>query len=181
MRETTPVTVAESEETRCQHGNCQYESIPGTHLCRIHSGVQKTSPSFVNKATQYNLGETEYLQSLSKEVKANAEHPDLHSLRKEIGVLEVFVTRVLKEVKDDATLMLKKDQIENLYSRIESMKKSNLQLEKETKKLINKEELIQLANDLLQIVIDNLSPLQKDPKVAQAINNIADSFNEICN
>lgn len=182
MRQTTPMQLAEQEEDRCLHGNCPYEKEPEGTYCKLHQGNRQTSLTAKKKVTEYELAETEYLQELNRAITSKGHDPQRHSLRKEIGITEVLIQNTLNKAKDSTSLLILKDELINLLTCIERLKKTDLQMSKDTGDLISSDEVMGLARQLLTVVTDNLLPLTKtNPEVQKALERIADDFSAVFN
>ena len=180
MRETQVMMKAESEDKRCLHGNCPYERLEDHDMCRIHAGAKQLSPTKQLKQTRYDLAETEYLTRLNNRISDKATDPEQHTLRKEIGIVEIMMEERLNTISSNAELIVFQDEIANLIARIESLKKTDLAMAKEKKDLIPLDDVFGLAQQLLSVVTKNLKPLaEKDPEVQAAWERIADEFSEV--
>ena len=94
-------------------------------------------------------------------------------MRKDLAVLQLLVEKTLNSCQSDVDFLLRKDELSNLLSRMESMKKTAMAIEKDSGLLMTLDEAVELGQTLLNIVTTTLKNHNMPDDV---LSEIADAF-----
>lgn len=117
--------------------------------------------------------ETEYARDLAKNIHKKSSDPELLNMRKDLAVLQLLVEKTLNSCQSDVDFLLRKDELSNLLSRMESMKKTAMAIEKDSGLLMTLDEAVELGQTLLNIVTTTLKNHNMPDDV---LSEIADAF-----
>lgn len=139
---------------RCEHtsktGQCYHNAVEGSKYCAEHS----VDPQAGLKR-QYMLNKAKYRQRYSE----FAESDDIRTLKDEIAILRMVMEERLNMVTNDSEMLASCGQIASLAITIERLVKSCHTLESRLGSLLAKPTLLGIANDIVQILLQELAYL----------------------
>jgi hypothetical protein len=139
---------------RCEHTTttqqCTEQAVEGSRFCIKHS---KNPQAGLKR--QYMLNQAKYRQRYSDFADSN----ELRSLRDEISVMRMVFEERLNMVTNDSEMLASCGQIASLAVVIERLVKSCHQLESRLGTLLSKPSLLGIANEIVQILLQELSHL----------------------
>jgi hypothetical protein len=138
---------------------CTFKRIEGADFCGAHKG--SAHKHFQEKASLSNYRLTVY-QGRLLDKKGSSE---IKSLRDEIGILRILMEERLNQCKTDVDLMINAGVIGDLTMKIEKLVTSCHKLEGSMGELLDKQALIQFANEMISIIGEEV----KDPEVVDKI------------
>lgn len=137
---------------RCEHtsksGQCYHTAVEGSKFCADHC----RDPQAGSKR-QYMLNKAIYQQRYS----AFAESDDLRTLKDEIAILRMVMQERLNMIGSDSEMLASCGQIASLAVTIERLVKSCHTLESRLGSLLAKPTLLGIANDMVQILLQELA------------------------
>lgn len=142
--------VAEDDPNRCQtvtsRGQCTQKAVEGSKYCPCHGGnsaitAKKAEDVFRYRATQW-----------SGRMQALAEETNIKSMREELGVLRILLEERLKSCKSTTDLIINSGPMAELVLKIEKLVKSIHELDKDLNQLLDKQILIQYAEQIITII-----------------------------
>ena len=156
----TPQYVEEDDPRRCHgtaNGNqCQFQAAEGSNYCSIHAGRENQGA--------YDLHKTQYLLNHFTSKRDVAE---------EIGILRVVLQKTLDKAEEDITVY--SAQINQLILNINKLVNDSIKIEKEAGQLLDRNEVAQIAQELLNAVAEEVSDedilYRIGQKFEQAINS----------
>jgi len=139
---------AESDDPRrCQcvtpKGQCPSLACEGKAFCRVHGG-SKVDKSLRNY----------HLNKWSTRVNELADNELLKNINEEIGILRMMLETRLNRIHDEAALIIDAGPITNLVDKIASLVERCHKLELNTGKLLNKQSIMQFADEVIAIISD---------------------------
>lgn len=145
-----PIVVELDDPTRCNHispglDQCRYKSTPGYNFCIFHGGGAQ-------KSTVNNYRLTKWQQRLNE--KANNEQ--VKSLREEIGLLRILLEERLNRCETSLDLILESGPISDLILKINAVVSSCHRLESSMGILLDRQSIIQFANEVINILAEVL-------------------------
>lgn len=139
---------------QCEHtqpdGQCRATAVEGSKFCAKHSPDPQ-----IGLRRQYMLNKAKYRQRYSE----FAESDELRTLRDEIAILRMVMEERLNMIQNDSEMLASCGQIAALATTIEKLVKSCNQLETRLGSLLSKSALLGVANELVQILMQELSDL----------------------
>jgi hypothetical protein len=137
---------------RCEHtsksGQCYHNAVEGSKFCADHSRDPQAG-----QKRQYMLNKAIYQQRYS----AFAESDDLRTLKDEIAILRMVMQERLNMIGSDSEMLASCGQIASLAVTIERLVKSCHTLESRLGSLLAKPTLLGIANDMVQILLQELA------------------------
>lgn len=141
---------------RCQslggQGQCPFKGVlledgtRGKH-CPRHN------PNFAAQKKQQTEAKGLYFAAMWKDqIKDQATHVNVKSLREEIGVLRIMVDSNLKRCSDENELMMRGSTISELITKIQVLVLSCHKVEKDLGVLLDKNQAVRLATEMVEIV-----------------------------
>lgn len=162
------------DPNRCQaigpRGQCQNQSLADSEFCHACIGFAGRSKSL--KARQQNLYHLTQarLRNRIDELSGNS---DAKSLRIEIAMTRSFLEELVNGFEaDDKNKMLASFQTYiQLVQTIERLIKTAFQMEKSLGELLGKDQLIEIAQELINIMIDELQHIPDHEEIIDRINS----------
>lgn len=143
-----------SDPNRCQatyaEGQCSKLALPGRKFCRQHSGG--AAPHDQEKQA-YLLSRAEYSKRLA-ELEAHQE--PVRELQRAIALTHMLIERRLDACKTDQELMAACGPLNQLVLTMERLVKSAVQIERDLGALLSKTAVLNLAQQLVQVLIEEL-------------------------
>lgn len=145
-------------------GQCLNESEPGSDCCRAHGGRNKAAEEDVKRYLLNDLKARLRLAQLSD--------PDpIRELRDAIALNHMMIERRLNLIHNDIELMAACGQVNQMLLTMERLVKTAHTIEQELGGLLAKQQLMQLAHDLVVIVIDQLEGVENYEQIVDAITD----------
>jgi hypothetical protein len=153
---------------RCEHtsstGQCNSNAVEGGRFCPTHSRDPQ-----VGLKRQYMLNKAKYRQRYSE----FAESDDLRTLKDEISILRMVMEERLNMIGNDSDMLAACGQITSLAVTIERLVKSCHTLESRLGSLLAKPTLLGIANDIVQIL---LQELESQPDYELLVDRISEKI-----
>jgi len=136
---------------RCEHTSdtrqCGEQALEGTTRCAKHSKDPQTG-----LRRQYMLNQARYRQRYGDFADSN----ELRSLRDEVSIMRMVMEERLNMVTNNSEMLASCGQIASLAVVIERLVKSCHQLESRLGTLLSKPTLLSIANEIVQILLQEL-------------------------
>lgn len=167
------ITVTEPGQLdRCQgitrFGQCEFVAIEGNQFCKYHIS------STMSHREKKNIGVLR-INIYRARLEELIEHPEVKSLREELGLLRILLEEELNSCRNATDLMLKSNRIADLIMRIEKIVVSVHKLEKSSGLLLDKSAAIQLAAQFVDIINQEVKdPILIDRIATKLISTIQD-------
>jgi len=145
---TDPADPRRCQAMSAKMGQCTFVSLEGGTLCFRHERNPKRLET--KKLNNYLLGQY-YTRAAEM-----ASGSDVKTLTDEIGLLRMLLERTLDPIKTDADLMVAMPQISDLISRIEKIVLTSHKLEMQMGTLMGREEIVIIANQMVNIIAANV-------------------------
>ena len=147
------VRVDPSDPERCVHTNaagiqCCYKSIEGEDYCPKHSSPTRA------RAQSLKLYQ---LTRFKARVTDLATNPAIKSLREEIGILRMTLEAALNLYESEAELVMNVSSISSLVSQVNNLVGSCHKLEMQTDQLLDKNQAMLLADQIIAVLTDHVS------------------------
>jgi hypothetical protein len=153
---------------RCEHtsstGQCNSNAVEGGRFCPTHSRDPQAGLK-----RQYMLNKAKYRQRYSE----FAESDDLRTLKDEISILRMVMEERLNMIGNDSDMLAACGQITSLAVTIERLVKSCHTLESRLGSLLAKPTLLGIANDIVQIL---LQELESQPDYELLVDRISEKI-----
>lgn len=165
MSESVKRIEHEDDPRRCQalirggKDQCQCVKVEGSEYCLMHGG---------NNQLQANKAEERRMYQLAKwnaRIGEFAEHPNIKSLRDELGILRMVLEEKLRMCGDAHTLILQSGPISELVMKIEKIVKSCHRLDSSLHELLDKTAILHLSGEIVEIISRHV----KDDQIVEAI------------
>lgn len=160
------------DPNRCQavnkQGQCLNKAVElpnggyGTQ-CLAHGGNKQQESDRQSSYRNYKL--TKWHARLQRH--SDSEH--LKSLRDEIGILRILMEERLERCKDAHDLILQSGPISDLVMKIERTVTACHKLEGSMGQLLDKQAILQFANEVITVVTNNVTDEQQIDLVAEGI------------
>ncbi len=160
-----PLEHAKLGDLKCDHGDCRYKPIEGTKFCPRHGGNRALQ--IKKEQTLYNFRRT----TLHQRIIQLAGDPKRHSLKEELGVVRLILEEYVNKCADFTMILRYTGQITGIVDKIRVLVADSLKLDAKLGDLLSKEEMLKIAQELLDAVVDIIDDTDK-------IEEIADKFNE---
>lgn len=148
---------------RCQgnSGNeqCNLKQVPGSNFCAAHGGNKSVLAEKKAAANRYRL--TKWQQRM-QEFSGDSE---LKSTRDEIGILRILLEERLNLCQTSMDLILHSGPISDIILKIDKVVKNLHEIDKDFKNLLEKSDVIQIADRLINIVKEEV----KNPEEVERI------------
>jgi hypothetical protein len=128
--------------------------MEGSQYCFIHSGT--VDRSHEREVRMYQLAEVKNRERLSNFADDN----QIKSLREEIGLCRLLIEKRVNLIKDDADLIASCGALNQLFLTLERLIKSCHGLDISLGELLSKETVMQLAQRLVAIIMEELSEVE---------------------
>jgi hypothetical protein len=146
----------EDDPRRCQAVSgtrqCHFQSEEGLDFCSYHSSGQRLKLK-TDEKKQY------LLTRWRAEIDRFANHSQVKSLREEIGVLRLLMQTTLERCMDADDLMIYSGKIMELTQRIERVVETCHKMEEKTQFLVDKNQIVHLAEQILLIISEFIPDL----------------------
>lgn len=156
----------EDDPRRCQAVSgtrqCHFQSEEGFDYCSHHSSGQRVKLKNDEKK-QY------LLTRWRAEIDRFANHSQVKSLREEIGILRLLMQSTLERCKDQDDLMIYSSKIMELTQRIERVVETCHKMEEKTQFLVDKNQIVHLAEQILLIISEFVPDLNVLTLIANKI------------
>jgi hypothetical protein len=182
MAETVQRIEHEDDPRRCQalirggKGQCQCIKIEGSEYCIMHGG------QCVAKAVEKENKRMYQLAKWNARIGEFAEHPNIKSLRDELGILRMVLEEKLRMCGDAHTLILSSGPISELVMKIEKIVKSCHRLDSSLHELLDKTAILHLGGEIVEIIGRHVKDDQIVDSIAteigEAIARAGKSFND---
>ncbi len=151
MEENTYERVAKPDDPdRCQsvtaHGQCHLKAIKDTPYCILHGANTIVKEERKQQIRSYRL------QLWQQRLNELSDHPEIKSLRDEIGILRMTLEPILNACKDANDFLMHSGKIADLVVKIEKLVSSCHRLEAASGQLIDKTTALNFAQQLVEIV-----------------------------
>ena len=163
----------DDDPNRCMHviqssGQCTNKAYPGSKFCLAHGGNKAASAAAAKGLRNYRI--QRYLSLLCN--LRNSSY--LKDLRDEIAILRMILEEKLNQIENSNELALQSGAISDLVIKIDKVVTSCQRLEERTGIMLDKNRIIQIAEQLITIVTNHVT----DEAI---IIDIADEFDKIFN
>lgn len=163
--------VQEDDPNRCQAimktaGQCRNRALPGGTVCLMHGGNAQERSQNAEKLRNYRL--TKFQAQLER----HSDSPIIKNLRDEIAILRMALETRLNQCTDESDFIMQSGPISDLVMKIERLVSSCHKLEGAMGNLLDKQAILQFANELITLVNTVVSEaLQAQPDVKDTIIN----------
>jgi hypothetical protein len=169
-------------EHRCQasagaDGVCRNKVIfdeegnPISTMCPMHGGSQSVNRKIKEEANRYRV------QLWQQHLDEQSNNPNVKSLRDEISVLRMMLKQFLDRSNTQTELLINSGRIADLIVKIEKLVVSCDRLEARSGALMDKSAALSFAGKIVEILSNNLSPLEE--KLGPTLlGSVIDSINE---
>jgi hypothetical protein len=131
--------------------------------CSIHGGVSELNKRSESSKNMYRLAK------YGTRISELANHTQVKGLRDEIGILRMILEERLNKCKDDDELMLSSNVISDLVVKIEKLVTSCHKLEASMGQLLDKQQIIQFAECIINIIGNEIQDPDALARLAGAI------------
>jgi hypothetical protein len=142
-------------------GQCEFKAVPGTSYCKYHAHPIRGA----NSEEQRNYQLSRY----RARVNSFADNPQVKSLREEIGILRLLLETTLNQCADASDLERRSHSISELVLRIEKLVKTCHQLETSTGRLLDRSQLLIVAEKIVTIVATHVKDPNTSERIADAV------------
>jgi hypothetical protein len=159
---------------RCQAvvklGQCPFTAIENTKNCHMHTngGVQAKAA-----LTNYRLGK--WQARLNELASSDA----VKSLRDEIGIMRMTLEEIVNRCQDSNDLIIYSGKIADMATRIEKLVSSCHRLELSTGSLLDRQDILQLAANLVDIMTRHIPDQDVIDVVSEEITIAINSLNTV--
>jgi len=169
LRSTEKTTL--DDPLRCQNINaagnpCLNKALPGCKNCSACGGAVEIRAQENQRVRTYRLAK---FQARMDEL---VEHPHIKSLRDEIAILRIMLEERLNSLNTPIEIMAHTHTIADLISKIEKTVTSCHKLEKSMGEYLDKNTIIQLGMEMVQIITKHVDD-------TKAIDNIANDVSDL--
>ena len=170
-----PVRCEEDDPNRCQGmaqgDQCRFLSIPGEKFCVIHTKHRDQTAKAL-----YEFNKTEVLSRIA----SFRGHGDSKTLAIELGLLRLLLEQAVNKCEGPYDLLTNSVQLSALISQIKELQLANVKLEEKVGDLLSLEQVIEIAQKLYAIVVENLASLTPESfQVEETLGKIAEAFEEV--
>lgn len=146
---------------------CTHDAIPGTNYCERHT----KDLSLLPEKQQYlidSVKEQRRLLQLSTSEQ-------IHSLHDEIALMRRLIERRFNMIQDDdeATFLLHSGPVTAMVLAMEKLVKTSFKIETDLQQLMSRERVLQLAQALVMVIIDEIKHLPDYESVADRVTDRA--------
>lgn len=163
----------EAHPDRCQHvnehGQCtNFRCLEtNSHFCVVHGGESG------KKQREYNY---QIKEKLRLRLNQKTQSPGLKTLHEEVGILRILLETTLGQCDTDIDLMLQSQKISNLIEKIEKTVNSLTKLEKYLGQYLAKNDLIQIATEIISVISENITDLKILKTIGDQIQEIISRY-----
>ena len=127
-------------------GQCQHKRLPPSNFCSKHGGAHTQKSIEKEKIRMYNL--LEWQARAGKFAGAQK----VKTLRDEIGIARFTLETILRKCEDANALLVYNSNINQTLSIIKGLVESTQKLEEKGELLLDREELMLMADSIVQII-----------------------------
>lgn len=173
LKDKYGITKARSPETQCittlsNGAPCTNERIEGSDYCSMHGGNRVVETQ--KKKAMYEFYRTKYIKDKAERLPEFSRNK--FNLETEIGILRIQLEELLNKCEDENDLLRFQPKINDLITRIEKTTTAALKLDQKIGSLLTKEQMVDVAQKLLNVIQEEIDDLDK-------VKIIADRFTEI--
>lgn len=171
-----PITkVLPDSPNRCQSSDstgqqCKNNKVEGSDYCSMHGGSTILKKLEVKKYQNY------LVESWQSKIDEKTNSPDVLSLRDEVALLRVLIETRLNTCADGNDLLRNSHVISDLISRCTQTVSVCHKIEKSMGALLSKQALLRFAEQIIQIITDNVHDQETVSIIA---NEIARAFDKL--
>lgn len=162
---------------RCQavtgQGQCKWKAKEGSQYCEAHGGnlgVEKQRKATLNR----------YYLSKHKARIGQMGSEDSKNLRDEIGILRVLIEEFMGRMeREQDGLLLYSGRIADLISRLEKVVKSCHQIDLDTGKMLDKNQALQFAEEMSEIITEAVQSSLKKINDSAEIKFLEDGYDKV--
>jgi hypothetical protein len=155
------------DPNRCQGtaGNfqCHHPKVAGSNFCQYHASARDRGQVVVKSTRQYRLAKWQ------ARLSEFAEHPEIKSLREEIGIARITLEEIINQCHSPQQLVMASQRVSDLVTRIEKLVSACHRLEERTGAVLDKTAAIQLANRIISVIADHVENADVLEKVADEL------------
>lgn len=154
------------DPSRCQSivtaGQCPFKATPGFNFCPMHTG-RGVSEARKSELKMYRLGKWQ------ARVEEFNSHPELKTVRNEVGIMRVLLEEILGKCTDSHELMCNSNKICEVVGKIERLVPLMQKLEDSSGITLDKNAVLQLADVIAAIIGDYVESSDAKAEVADKI------------
>ena len=169
--ESEVVRVAEDSPNRCQamtkHGQCRFGRVDGSTLCFRHCRNRQQ----IEKKKMNNYLLTSYYGRAAELASSDG----IKSLKDEIALLRLLLERILNNINNDSDLLIATPQIADLVTKINNTVLTSHKLESQMGQLMDKEQVVIIANQMVNIIAEHVTDEDKIQIIATEIGTKLES------
>ena len=155
------------DPNRCQGitrlGQCQQVKMEHSSYCATHGGTHGEKAHVQQSKDMYRLAK------YNTRLRELSNHDGVKSLRDEIGILRILMEEKLNQCGDPLDLMTNAPIISDLAVKIEKLVSSCQKVEGLTGNLLDKQAILQFADQVISIIGDEFDDAEKLARVADRI------------
>jgi hypothetical protein len=167
--------VPQDSPDRCQSSDktgqqCKNKALEGSKYCSLHSSASELKRIEVKKYQNY------VVEVWKAQLEEKTESPDILSLRDEVALLRVLIETRLNTCLDSSDLLRHSHVLADLITKCTATVSTCHKIEKSMGALLSKQAILRFAEEIIQIITDNVT----DPDtVTRIANEIADAFQSL--
>lgn len=144
------VRVEPDDPSRCQgvgtNGQCPFQAMKDSAFCPRHGGNRSVEKKRKENRRLYKLAQwqTQY--------EAAVDHPDIKSLRDEIGIMRMMLQERFTMAKTPQELIMMSGSVSEMVTKIGKLVYSCHRIEKELGQLLDKNQASQLAQEMVTVI-----------------------------
>lgn len=152
---------AQDPDQRCHE--CGRQKVKGYDLCPLHlPGMAEVS---TQREYMYQFHRSEYMRNLAAQIPGFSKGASKFDLSEELGILRLQLQETLNKCENDLDFLRNNQKISNTVDQIRRTVESSLKLDHKLGNLLSKDEMIIVAQKLLQTIEENVT----DPNTIQKI------------
>lgn len=156
-----------------KHGQCPYismkaldpEKYPTVDKCQRHGGGMAKNEE-LKRVRNYRI------QIWNERLSEFADHPEVKSLRDEIGLIRILIETIMNKCKNDTDLLIYSPQISDLVMRLEKLVASASRLESRSSTNLDRTSALQFAAKVVEIITEHID----DPEIIDSISGDISEF-----
>lgn len=159
---------AEDDPHRCQcviasKGQCQNLAVEGGTMCLAHGGNKQLESIEKSSLKNYKLGR------FRERLERHSGSANIKNLCDEIGILRMSLEIRLEQCTSEMDLILQSGPISDMVMKIERVVTSCHKLEGSMGTLLDKQAILQFANNVIGIIVDECSDEEIVGKIGDRI------------
>lgn len=131
--------------------------------CSIHGGVAELAKQEQDSKNMYRLAK------FGSRIAEFSSHTQVKGLRDEIGILRMILEERLNKCQDNDELILSSNVISDLVMKIQAVVTSCHKLESSMGQLLDKQQLIQFAESMINVICSEISDPDMLARIAKKI------------